>query len=288
MKRAGLLVIIPIMKQALIIQDLSCHASGSLNVSLPVLSALGARVSVLPSTILSSQSDGFDELYSRSLGAECHGIMEVWKHYGFSFDAVSSGYLADEAQLGLVLEARHAFLKEGGLILTDPVMADDGSLYPGLGDGHIALMKQLLPGSSVITPNITEALLLTGRPADKSELTLLEVKELCKELSDLSGGPVVITSLRLSGGQMVNVAYNRKEDPRLFAYDPLPVSYPGSGDLFASLLLGFLLKERPFFVAVKRAGELCSKAVAVTARNNTERREGVDITAALKEAVLEI
>ena len=150
-------------KSVLAIHDLSCHAASSLSVVLPLLLSAGLDTSFLPSALLSSQSDGFDNLFVRDLSRECDEIMDRWKSYSLHFDCLYTGYLASESQLELVLRARSAFLSPSSLIVTDPVMGDEGKLYQNLGSSHIAMMKSLCRGSSVITPNYTEALLLAGR-----------------------------------------------------------------------------------------------------------------------------
>lgn len=61
-------------------------------------------------------------------------------------------------------------------------------------------------------------------------------------LSELGPKNVVITGLSLATGEIANVGYDR--DQNAFwrvTCDYVPVSYPGTGDLYASALIGLLL-----------------------------------------------
>ena len=261
------------MKSILAVHDLSCHGSGSLNIALPVLMAGGLDVSVLPSAVLSTQSDGFSPLFVKDLETECMAILDAWKEFGFRFDALYTGYLADTGQLDIIERVRRDFLKEDALIITDPVMGDDGTLYQNLGLSHVDMMRRLARSSSVITPNATEACLLTHREC-RAEWKKAEAEDLAAELCSLSGSSAVITSLVLEGGFSVNLASDGR-DCRCFSYDMVDASYPGSGDLFASLLSVFLLGGDSFFVSVLKATRLTSHAIERTYSERRERREGV-------------
>lgn len=267
------------MKSALAIHDLSCHGASSLSVSMPILLASSIDLSILPSTLLSSQSDGFEGLYCRDLGGECRRIMDVWRGYGLHFDSLYSGYLGDRGHQDLVMAARRDFLKADALILTDPVLGDGGDLYQNLTSGHVDMMRELVKGSDVITPNWTEACLLLSAPVAQ-EVSVRDAEAAAGELSARSGAAVVITSVPLTGGFLANCAFDGSE-ARIFGFDRLQTSYPGSGDMFASLLLSFMLNGSSFFVSCRRATAVSSHAIACTLRDGRERRQGVNVAYAV-------
>lgn len=269
------------MKSALAIHDLSCHAASSLNVVLPVLYAAGIDTSFLPSAILSSQSDGFDSLYSRPLDDECTRIMDAWLGYGLVFDCLYSGYLADHRQVELVKRARRELLSSDALVVTDPVMGDDGRMYQNITHEHIEAMRSLTRGSTLITPNQTEACLLAGC-AMKGEVGLEEAEALVRTLHDMCGALVVVTSMTLEGGMTVNMACDGGQ-VRTFPFERIGMSYPGSGDLFTSLLCALMLNGEPFFVCVMKATRIASHAVNLTFAQGRERREGVIVSYAIMD-----
>lgn len=269
------------MKTALAIHDLSCYAKSSLTVVLPVLESAAVECAVLPTAILSSQSDGFGNLYSVSQSESCHEIMERWSAEGLVFDSVYSGYLDSPRQCDLVLEAVRRFSKPGTLILTDPVLGDGLELYQTMDEEQIGAMRSLIAHASIITPNWTEAQLLVDGKAEKESCSAHEAEEYARKLSLLSGAKVVITSVPSFPGQLVNLAYDGKE-VRIFSNEMLSPSYPGCGDLFASLLLSLLLSGWAFFPAVRKAGEIATYALSVSLREGRERRMGVAVAPAIR------
>lgn len=269
------------MKSALAIHDLSCYAKSSLTVVLPVLECAGIECAVLPTAVLSSQSDGFDEVFTADQSGTCKSIMERWEAEKLSFDAVYSGYLASPDQCDLVLEAVRNFSHYGTLVLVDPVMGDGLALYQTLEESHISAMRSLIGHASIITPNWTEAQLLCDGKAEKQSCTVSEAEEYARRLSLMSGAKVVITSVPSFPGQLVNLAYD-KSQVRIFSNDIISPSLPGCGDLFASLLLSLLLSDWEFFPAVRKAGEIATYALSVSVREGRERRMGVRVAPAVR------
>lgn len=79
------------------------------------------------------------------------------------YDAFISGYIKDSDR---ILEYREKIadrkLDNGHvLFLCDPVFASDGETYSDIKDSHIENYKKLMEISDIITPNFTEALMLT-------------------------------------------------------------------------------------------------------------------------------
>ena len=270
------------MKSALAIHDLSCHGASSLSVAMPILLASSIDLSILPSTLLSSQSDGFEGLYCRDLGGECRRIMDVWRGYGLHFDSLYSGYLGDRGHQDLVMAARRDFLKADALILTDPVLGDGGDLYQNLTSGHVDMMRELVKGSDVITPNWTEAEIITELGYGKGKASQRMILDEIKVLRSLGPAKGVITGIPLEAGGLGNAAWDGDE-VRLFQYEDEGVSYPGSGDLFASLLFGLVMKGDSFFSAALNATNTATYAVHMTKKNGRERRLGIMLKPVMDE-----
>ena len=130
------------MKRVLSIQDLSCVGKCSLTVALPVLSAMGCACSVLPTALLSTHT-GFADPYRKSLTPDMDAITRHWQSQNISFDAITVGYLADQAQTETVLRILDRFSCP---VIVDPVMGDHGKLYSGLSEDHVEAMKKLCSG----------------------------------------------------------------------------------------------------------------------------------------------
>ena len=264
-------------KRALVLQDFTAYTKASINISLPVLESLDIDTAVLPLSLLATQSDGFDNFFIKDLQKECEIIFENFKKNNFSFDAIYSGYLSSFEQYNL---AKQIFSTYNCTILVDPVLGDDGKLYQGFDESNILYMKDLIKKANIITPNITEACLITNYPY-KSTFSIEDIKIIIDRISDLTSSLVVLTSVCLERGKLANIVYDRKSI-KINSFEKINASYPGSGDLFASLLLGFYLNGYDIFQATERAGLLTTSCINYTFLSGRERRLGIDIINALR------
>ena len=144
------------MKRIVTMQDLSCIGKCSLTVALPVLSAMGLECAVLPTAVLSAHTafEGF-----RYEPLSLTPVADHWQQLGLQFDMIYTGYLGGRAQVDQALDF---FTRFPAMRLVDPVMADHGALYAGLEPDFPAVLRTLCAQADLITPNITEACLLTG------------------------------------------------------------------------------------------------------------------------------
>ena len=104
----------------------------SLTVALPIISACGVETIILPSAVLSTHTGGFTGYTFRDLTEDIPGIMDHWEKENISFDCLYTGYLGSITQIEYVYDLKKRVVKEDGLLIVDPAMADNGSLYYGL------------------------------------------------------------------------------------------------------------------------------------------------------------
>ncbi|MFQ7321776.1 MAG: pyridoxal kinase, partial [Lactobacillus delbrueckii] len=157
------------MKSVLISQDLSCVGQVSLAVALPVLGASGLQTAALPTAILSTHTGGFGENTFLDLSASLPDIWAHWDKENISFDAIYLGYLGQAASR-VWEKGLEEYSRQGKLILLDPAMADHGRLYRGFDDSYVVQMQLLARQATILTPNLTEALLLLNEPVDFTEV----------------------------------------------------------------------------------------------------------------------
>lgn len=255
------------------VHDLSCVGRCSLTVILPTLAAFGIQTCPLPTAVLSSHLGGYHGMKYCSFTEHMPGFIDHWRREGIFFDCIYSGYLASEEQVAIVGDFISSPARP--LVLIDPVMGDNGRPYstctPALREGMKALVKK----ADIITPNYTEACFLLGEsykvPAD-----LAVVDEWLSRLADMGPDKVVVTGIPMSSGQVLNAGYDRIQRTFLRDYrDYLPVSYPGTGDIFASVLIGAMLSGASLQAAIKLAADFVSLAINTTHAANTPVREGV-------------
>ncbi len=259
------------------VHDLSGYGRSSLTVVLPVLSAMGINVCPLPTAILSTQTSGFEDYFFQDLTSAMEEIIRHWKTLPLQFDSIYSGFLGSISQIELVEDLIHHFQLPDQLITVDPVMGDDGEFYGPLDSSMIQGMKNLVSRAHLITPNYTEAVFLLGRSHKKS-VSIHEIVKILKELSSFGPDKVVITSVPLEKRQTTNavIAYEKRND-RFWKVETnhIPAVYPGTGDMFSSVITGRLLLGDSLPAAIDRAVNFVIHAIKNTFGHNTPQREGV-------------
>lgn len=268
------------------IHDLSCFGRCALTVIMPTLSVMGYQVVPVPTALLSTHTGGFKDLHFRDLTPDMEQISDHFSRLGVGFDAIYSGFLGSEEQIETVCRFLDRFSNVGEstgerpLVLVDPVMGDDGEPYSTYTPALMQGMKRLSRRAQLITPNLTEACFLTDTPyrdpsamAPEEALAFGEML-LCK-LEEFGVCRVVITGIFLSDGTLANLG--RDADGKRFCVRrPLEAhSYPGTGDLFACVLLGSLLDGMCFADACARAADFIATVIGASAQISTPEREGV-------------
>ena len=268
------------MKRIMTIQDISCVGKCSLTVALPIISAAGVEAGVLPTAVLSTHTM-FSKYTFCDLTAEIEPIANTFKELNIDFDAVYTGYLGSFEQLGLVDKFIGDFKKEGTVVMIDPVMADNGTLYKGFTEEFAAAMAKLCSKADVIVPNITEAAFMLGIPYNPN-YDEAYIKDLLKKLTGLGCPKAALTGISFEADK-IGVYYYDSEKDSYFSYfnEKLPVSFHGTGDIYASSALGAMMRgismEKSFAIAVDFTLE-CMKQ---TMRDEDHRFYGVNFETAL-------
>ena len=288
------------MKKIAILNDLSGLGKCSLTAAIPVISVMGIQACPLPTAILSAQT-GFPSYYCDDYTDRMDNIMKEWKKMDFYPDGIYTGFLADARQADKAVEFIEQFAKEDTKILIDPVMGDNGEEYPVYTEALCEKMRFLVRRATVITPNLTEALLLlygTQRAhilwneiALMNEERLLKFTESTgKELSKEFDTEVVITGIDLPARE------NHQEIGNLICQDGNTTwvtaakeggSYSGTGDLFASVLSAGMVKGIDTVDSVYRAVKFLAKGIHDAVVEGTDRNEGICFERYLSELAAE-
>ena len=264
------------------IHDISGFGRCSLTVILPTLSAMGVQTCPIPTAVLSTHTGGLGEVAIRDLTDFIPAALEHYKRLDLSFDAIYSGFLGSQEQIDHCLSFFKAF--PDALVVVDPVMGDHGKPYKTCGKELQQRMSELVSAADIITPNLTEACILLGKEYDHSPMTHSQARSLLARLSEKGPSKVVVTSVQLATGEMANIGYDR--DRGAYWYVPcdyVPVSYPGTGDLYASVLVGSLLTGDSLSIAMGRASRFVEHAIKTTFSYGTDTRYGVMLEQALPE-----
>lgn len=263
----------------LAIHDLSCYSKSSLTVVLPVLEALGVETAVLPTAILSTQTDGFDGIFIEDQHEAMKEVLRRFSDLGLRFDGVYSGFLGSLDEIDTVIEAMS---DPDSISFVDPVMGDNGTLYQTFDSTLCSAMLRLVRKADIITPNFTEAMLLTGLDDGFRPQGMRTIRDQVSVLRSLGPSKGVITGIPLEAGGLGNAAWD-DDEVRIFQYEDAGISYPGSGDLFASLLFGLSIKGGSFFGSAKHATDIATYAVSSSRKSGRERKLGIMLQPVMDE-----
>ena len=269
------------MKRVISIQDISCVGKCSLTVALPIISAMGIETSILPTAVLSTHTM-FSGFTFRDLTCDITPIVEHWKKEKFEFDAIYTGYLGSFEQLDLVDQFFTDFKRENNLIFVDPVMADNGKLYPGFSPEFARAMAKLCRQADVVVPNLTEAAFMLGEECRLSGYDEEYIKNLLKKLTDLGAKCAVLTGVSFEPGKVGLMGYDSVKD-EFFSYyhQRLNVSFHGTGDVFASTAVGALVRGKTLAEALKIAADNTLESIALTIADPEHEIYGVRFERAL-------
>ena len=252
-------------KKILTIQDISCVGQCSLTVALPIISACGVEVCVLPSAVLSTHTGGFGPTTFRDLTEDMPGSKDRWLQAGISFNAIYTGYLGSAKQIDYVAEIFNSVAAEGCIKIVDPAMADHGKLYTGFDGAFVEAMKTLCCKADYVLPNMTEACLLTGTEF-KTEYDRAYVDLLLEKLTDLGCKNVIFTGISYQEGK-TGIVVLENGIYSYYEHDKLPNSCHGTGDIFASAFVGALMHGKCACEAAKIAADFALACIRETAKH---------------------
>ncbi len=264
------------------VHDISCFGRCSLTVIMPILSAMGIQVCPLPTAVLSTHLGGFKELAFCDFTNHMPDFFHHWKSEGIAFDCIYSGFLASAQQIDVVHQFIEEFSSNHPLVLIDPVMGDEGKLYSIYTPSMQAQMKRLVKCADIITPNYTEACFLLEESYQEQVDNIVKMKEWLISLAGFGPSIVVMTGIPFADNKILTIGYDKKQNAfwEVFS-DHIPAKYPGTGDIFASVLVGSLLHKDSLPAAMDQATEFTGLAIKTTFRANTPAREGVLVEAVL-------
>lgn len=273
-----------LMKKVAVIQDMSSFGKCSLTAAIPVLSVMGVQAVPLPTAILTSQTE-YLSYYCEDLTSKMNHFTDEWSKLGAAFDGIHTGFVTGKKQIENVFSFLDAFYKEGTTLLVDPVMGDRGEMYDALSGELIDYMKELARRADIITPNVTECCLLTGLSYDKlqsrqtNEDYLSSIEDAGRQLHSMTSAKVIITGLNPPAISETRYVGNMYIDG-LRSFHSLQEyngeSYSGTGDLFASVIMGGMMRGRDVAETMELAEKFLSAAIEATSKEHIPTVAGVN------------
>lgn len=249
-------------KKILTIQDISCYGQCSITVALPILSAFGFETAILPSAILSTHTSGFKNFTVHDLSDEIPLIVNHWKNEGIKYDVLYSAYLGEVRHIDLVSNIKKELLKDDALFLVDPVMGDNGQLYPAFDMNYVEAMRRLVKEADIIIPNLTEACYLVNEEY-KEKYDETYILNILNKLNNMGAKNVVLTGVSYKDGS-IGIASLIKGEYYYYEHKKISKSYHGTGDVYTSAFLGEYLKSNDINKAIEVAASFVVASIENT------------------------
>lgn len=261
-------------KKIALINDLSGFGRCSIAVSLPIISQMKIQCCPLPTGIFSNHT-GFESFFFDDYTDKMQPYVDEWKKLGLSFSGICSGFLGSKKQIELVTGFFKYFAGPDTIIVVDPVMGDYGTPYATYTPDMCREMKQLVTYADIITPNLTEACILTAMPYQKDEhWTLRYVTDMAKRLSEMGPEHVVITGIP-QGSYIANLCYTKNGQPSVCRTKRIGAQRSGTGDIFSSIIAADAVNGVPLRASVKKASRFIKKCIQRSVELDIPLTDGV-------------
>ncbi|MBQ8305562.1 MAG: bifunctional hydroxymethylpyrimidine kinase/phosphomethylpyrimidine kinase [Blautia sp.] len=271
----------------------------SLTASIPVLSVMGVQPVPAPTAILSNQT-GYRSCYFEEYTDRLSSFADEWQKIGFTPDGIYTGFLKDAVSVKRVASMVTKIRVPGCLLIVDPIMGDNGNAFPMYSEEFLLESRKLIRMADVITPNLTEAiLLLAGIDGLKKEWNRLgsetgeekrmHILSIAEALSREYGiGTVVITGIEEGCGMRFDDGAEGSDDDKeisnlilqkgngtFISSRKIGGSYSGTGDLFTSVLAAGMVNGIDPVVCGRKACRFLNQALELTVQEGTDRNEGL-------------
>lgn len=259
-------------KKVAVINDFSGFGKCSITVSLPIISAMKIQCCPLPTAILSNHT-GFDSFYFNDYTKHMLNYIDEWKKLRLKFNGIYTGFLGSSDQIEIVEDFLNFFKDNNTIVVIDPVMGDYGKLYPTYTVELSQKMSTLVKYADILTPNLTEACILTNTPYNEyySKDVLFDM---CQKLHCKGPHKIVISGIRL-GNDIGNYVFEKGKEPLLLKVHKIGESRAGTGDVFASIICADAVNGNDFYSSVTKASKFISKCIKFTVQRNIPITDGV-------------
>lgn len=263
------------------VHDLCGYGKCSLGAAIPVLSAAGIDVCPLPTGLFSAHTK-FPVFHMHDTTDMLEPYLDAWEAEGIEIDGVYSGFLSSAAQVNSIKRLYASF--PGALRIVDPVMGDNGQIYPTYTPELCDTMKSLVDGADVLTPNLTEAAILSGVEYVDEHVSREFVEHTAEAILGLGAKYVVLKGV-VHEGENVMRNYIAGTDIELESveFELVPYMLHGTGDLYASALTAAIYTGRNLRDAVKFAGDFVRHAMLITPEQPDYVARGVSFEPLLGE-----
>ena len=260
------------VKRVAVIHDLCGVGKAALTNIMPVLSVMGIEACPIPTMLLSTHTGGFGPPDIVKLPGYIDRCSKHYEKNKIEFHSVFIGYLGNEENI----ESSIKFIKAQKVtnIIVDTIFGDNGKCYSNFNRDYIEKIKILIPLSTLITPNFTEASLLAGVEYEDT-CTDEKLNYICSELVKLGSSNIIITSVPSEDIGLIGMAIYENGELKVIYKERKKISYPGTGDIFTSVVIGSILRGANLYESAVYSHDFVSECIEESMKYDYPSREGV-------------
>lgn len=259
-------------KKIAVINDFCGFGRCSIAASLPIISALKIQCCPLPTSIFSNHT-GFESFYYTDYTEHMVRYMQEWEKLDLQFHGILTGFLGSPKQIQIVKSFFERFKTDSNITVIDPVMGDYGRLYPTYSPRLAEQMCSLVPYADILTPNLTEACILTETAYDP-DMDEASLETLCQKLSAMGPKKVVISGLS-RGEDLENFIYEEGKPPHIVREHKVGPCRSGTGDVFSSIIAADAVNGKDLTSAVRHASSFIAKVLRRTLEMGLPDTDGI-------------
>lgn len=259
-------------KKIALINDMTGFGRCSIAVELPIICAMKVQCCPLPTAVLSNHT-GYAHFFFDDYTDRMRPFMQEWERLGLTFDGICTGFLGSAAQIDIVKEFLNRFKTADTVAVVDPVMGDAGKLYSTYTDEACSRMKALVGYADILTPNLTEACILTETDYH-DHWRQKELTALAEALSAMGPEKIVITGIQ-QGSCVANFCYERNGSNYFVRTQKVGTQRCGTGDIFASIIAADAVNGVDFHKSVRKASAFIKKCILKSIEMDIPLTDGV-------------
>ena len=270
-------------KKIAVINDFSGFGRCSIAVSLPIISAMKIQCCPLITSVFSNHT-GFEDYFFDDYTRNMEEYASKWKKLDLRFKGICTGFLGSAKQISIVEKFVKDFRTEDTVVVVDPVMGDYGKAYATYTEQMCSKMKEMIDFADILTPNLTEACILTDTEYRHEGWSEESVRELAIKLSGEGKRKVVITGIYMED-YIGNYIYEQGKYETMIKSHIVGEERSGTGDIFSSIIVADAVNGVDFKESVEKAAAFICKCIAKSIEMNIPKTDGVCFEELLHELI---
>jgi hypothetical protein len=247
----------------LVFNDYCVVGSMALKANISVLTQNGHEVFGLPTKIFSSNMS-----YKDYISFYMPNFSEIVKKvFGIKkVDAIYIGFIDNDEVFVIIKEILQNFK---GKVILDPILGDNGIKYSETTAKQISFYRELLNFADIVTPNLTEAILLTEYNKIFSEIKKEDVEKIASNLLEMGAKQIIIKSFEKN--DILNTLYISETSIKWFESEKIDIKICGTGDVFSSLVASELTKGEKLENSIDKIQKLLAENI-----KKQEKQDGLN------------